>query len=691
MILMALLGAGAFIVAGLILTGWLPLGERANILRSNLNGIEILMVIGAIVYGTGLLRTAWGILQYESASHRWTQWMSFLTASIGAVILFSVIVPTGLKFGLLLGQDIDIRGLIESLGTIPSLSMQIGELLLSIVLAITSLIALLALLVFLSPSLERIKQIPVIQWFVAPPSWLVNIIALVFLAGLTLFLIAGAYSVPEFPGRTTLRNPDMSRIIPALLLLITGGLSYRYARQVDDVSDDMRRAVSLTPGKAIRFELAKSPSAGAIIGFIVIFLGFTMATDLFIEQRSLASFLTNVSTKGIIAIGVTFLMISGEFDLSVGSILGVTAMVFMLGMTEGIGLFNLGVLDPLPAAIFALIVAAILGAINGIILIWTRIPSFIVTLGTLLAYRAITLVAIAGGRILRYRDYYDEFPQVEISPMVFAAIAGIGLLLLAYTAYRLLPVYLRQFQAAWAIRDNNGDFGTTTALWRLTILVVTALILFALAAWMFFIITFHLNSGVDVVQVGFFDILNGRISPESGILGSEVSNGLTGFEIQNGANFRLSIVWWLFFVVMFHVLLTSTAYGNSVFAAGGNGGAARAQGINVDRVKVQNFIIIALLTGVAAIYETASNPGVDPLKGDGWELEVIAMTVIGGALLTGGYGSVLGSLLGALIFGMLQTGLVLVGIESRLFSGTIGVIIIVAVVLNTMVRGGRRD
>ena len=67
------------------------------------------------------------------------------------------------------------------------------------------------------------------------------------------------------------------------------------------------------------------------------------------------------------------------------------------------------------------------------------------------------------------------------------------------------------------------------------------------------------------------------------------------------------------------------------------------------------------------------------------------MTVIGGALLTGGYGSVVGSLLGALIFGMLQTGLVLVGIESRLFTGTVGVIIIAAVVLNTFVRGAQRN
>jgi len=76
--------------------------------------------------------------------------------------------------------------------------------------------------------------------------------------------------------------------------------------------------------------------------------------------------------------------------------------------------------------------------------------------------------------------------------------------------------------------------------------------------------------------------------------------------------------------------------------------------------------------------------------GNGLELEVIAASVIGGALLSGGYGSIIGAFLGVLIFGMLQTGLVLVGVDSRAFSGVIGVIIIVAVVINTAVRRARK-
>ena len=377
-------------------------------------------------------------------------------------------------------------------------------------------------------------------------------------------------------------------------------------------------------------------------------------------------------------------MISGEFDLSVGSILGVVAMMFMQFMTGGAPIF--GVMDPLPAALLAIFIGAILGFINGFILVTTGIPSFIVTLGTMLAYRSISLVAIAGGRILRYRDFYDEFPQVTLSPWLFVILSLIGLGLLVYAAYRILPFLWQRFAQDWGKRYNNGDFGTTIAIWGGVVALLVTVLLTVVGAWLV-VTVLHFIGNPESIQAGFFDIVNGRWEG-SLLLGQD---SFFSVDVPRDANFRMAIVWWLIFVIFFNIILTSTPYGNASFAVGGNVGAARAQGINVAYVKVSNFILTATLTGVAAIYETARNPGVDPLKGNQWELEVIAMTVIGGALLTGGYGSVIGSLLGALIFGMLQTGLVLVGIESRLFTGTIGVVIIIAVVLNTTVRGAQKS
>jgi len=671
-------------VALLIVLGWMPLGNRANILRSDLNYIEFAVSFGAVLYAIGCFRTAMGIMQNESAGQRWAQWMLFFTIMIGGVILLSVIIPVGLKFSLLLGQEIDVRAFIDNeLGGLPALALAVGEGLVLISLFLIAIVALASLLTFLIPPLQPLKQVPGINLIVAPPRRFIYALLIVFTIGIFFGLISAGFAVPEFPGVTKIRDAENHRLLAGFLFFIPGLIGYLQVRQMEEQSDELRRAIALTPGKYIRSELAKSPSAGAIIGFIAIFLGFTMATDLFLEPSSIASFLSNIATKGIIAIGVTYLMISGEFDLSVGSTLGVTALSFMLFMTEGAPF--VGVLDPLPAAFAALFVAFILGSINGILLITTRIPSFIVTLGTLLAFRAITLVAIAGGRILRYRDYYDEFPIIEISNIVFVILAILGLLIMAYTIYRVLPRLFRKASLAWLNRHNNGDFGTTGAIIRWTYFAIVTAVIIAAISWLVGVLAYHGSAaGGEVIQVGFFDLVNGRVES----IGSE---GGFHIEIPRQANIRLAILWWFIFVVIFHVILDNTPFGNSIFATGGNEGAARAQGINVDRVKVQNFVIVALLTGVAAIYETARNPGVDPLKGELWELEVIAMTVIGGALLTGGYGSVLGSLLGALIYGMLQTGLVLVGIESRLFAGTVGVIIIVAVVLNTFVRGTTRN
>ena len=653
------LGILGAVTAALILLGWLPLGERINISRRNFNPIEYTSIVLAVLYAIACFRTFRGLMNKEKAGISWARWISFMTIFVGLALVFSVVVP-GLAKQPLLPTPED-----------PPFEFQVIRIGGFVVLA-----GVLGLIYKLSVQGGLVSR-QISETINFKRRWAM----LVILAGLLIIIPANLAWVLQFPGDApNIRTPEPFRLIPGLVLFIGALLTYIHVRRGEEVSDELRRAVSLTPDKFIQVQLSKSPSAGAIIGFMAIFLLFTMATDLFLRPTSIASVLTNVSSKGIIAIGVTILMISGEFDLSVGSILGVVAMFFMAAMTTGDPIFGI-IMEPLPAAIYAIVVGAVLGFINGFILVTTNIPSFIVTLGTLLAYRAITLVAIAGGRILRYRDHYDEFPQLTLSPWVFVALAVIGLLILAYAAFRILPDLWRNVQHSFAISDDNGDFGMTIALARGAWAIILTAILAIFGLWLAMVAMFHI--GGEAVQVGFFDIMNGRWDGQ--FLMDE--NSFFYLLIPRDANFRMAILWWFIFVVIFQIILTNTRYGNSVFAVGGNVGAARAQGINVPYVKVINFMLVAVLTAIAAIYETARSPSVDPLKGNGWELEVIAMTVIGGALLSGGYGSILGSMLGALIFGMLQTGLVLVGIESRLFSGTVGVVIIIAVILNTTVRG----
>ncbi len=143
----------------------------------------------------------------------------------------------------------------------------------------------------------------------------------------------------------------------------------------------------------IRARLADFPEIVALISFLVLFLFFTSRADNFLSLVSLTNILTIASIKGIFVVGVAMLMISGEFDLSVGSTLAVAAYVFALTLESGTA--------PVVAMLLALAVSALLGLINGLIVVKTGIPSFITTLGTLLAYRGIAR-ALGGGDFARY-------------------------------------------------------------------------------------------------------------------------------------------------------------------------------------------------------------------------------------------------------------------------------------------------
>lgn len=142
-----------------------------------------------------------------------------------------------------------------------------------------------------------------------------------------------------------------------------------------------------------RFRLARFPEAVVLISFVVLFLFFAVAADNFLTPLALSNILSFASIMGIIVVGVATLMIAGEFDLSVGSTFAVASFVFALTMNEGVA--------PFVAMLLALLVSALLGAVNGLIVIWSGIPSFITTLGTMLAYRGIAR-QIGGGGLAKY-------------------------------------------------------------------------------------------------------------------------------------------------------------------------------------------------------------------------------------------------------------------------------------------------
>ena len=385
--------------------------------------------------------------------------------------------------------------------------------------------------------------------------------------------------------------------------------------------------------------LGRHPEAGAAVGFSAVFAIFAIAVpNTFLTANAFSSILTSQAVPGIAAIGITLLMISGEFDLSVGSIMGVASLVFLACAVSGVPI--------LLAITIGLGAGALMGFVNGQLLIRTGIPSFIITLGTLLVYRAICLTSISGGRIVRWADYSRENPLVTLPvPLVLLTALGLAALLawICGAAWREATTIRRRLLPALGLATVGG---------------------FAILA----LVTLG-PSLLGVVDVDVFHLLNGRLH-----LG------------DLGGNFRISILWWLGLAGVFSVVLTRTRFGSALAATGGNAAAARAQGIDIDRIRVVAFTLSGLLAALAGIVQTARLKSVDPLRGEGLELEVIAAVVIGGALLKGGYGSVIGSVIGTSLTGMLRTGLVLVGVPSNAFRGAIGALVIVAVVINSFVR-----
>jgi D-xylose transport system permease protein len=650
--LLVLAGILSLLLAEQIVSGWLPLGARANISRRELNPLEWVAIVASVAWGLLNLWTLFALSQQtRAASVRDYFQQGNLSDSPGVLYVIAALVVFGIV-GLLLAEQI-LAGWL-ALGETVNISRRDLNLVEWAVLIGSAFWGVLSLRT--AWDLYRRKKS---AW-----SWALWVLLLTAVLGLILF-VDGLMNIRNAlpPGGMLLDNLAgvQEVMMPAVLLMLSALAAYRLAT-LD---------APLTADQVIRNKLAKTPGAGAIVGFITIFVVFSLARpDLFLEPRALAGSLTTNVSLGIVAIGISMLMISGEFDLSVGSQFGVSGLAFLSLMTRGI--FG----EPVPivmAIILTLFISALLGLINGFLLIRTGIPSFIVTLGTLLAFRAIPLVLAEGGGILRYADFYgSQPPMLYVNRYLIIAVAALALILLAFIGRSLLTGGWRSMVERWRNYDSEKDDFRSVKLVASIARVAINVVILLLLAWLFVSLLVDqvnlLPNGV-LQEINAFDVLNGRIE-----------------SLPRDVNLRTSVFWWLLLVLIFEFILTQTRYGNSTFAAGGNPGAARAQGINVSRVKVLNFVLCSLLVGIASILDVARVESVDALRGADLELQAIAASVIGGTLLTGGYGSIFGVLLGVFIFGMLPTGLVLMNVNARLFNGVIGIIIIVAVVINTAAR-----
>jgi simple sugar transport system permease protein len=302
----------------------------------------------------------------------------------------------------------------------------------------------------------------------------------------------------------------------------------------------------------------------AVFAFFAVIAG----DEGFLTKNGAINYLEVAAQVGILATTVTLLMIAGEFDLSVGSMIGAAGVLFALPVTE------LG--WPLWLALgFTFAAAALIGLVNGLLVVRTGMPAFIVTLAALFILRGVTI-----------------------------GVTGL-------------------------VTDSTQVVGVREAL-----------------------------EGDPLVR----------------LFAGEV------------AGLPASIFWWLGLTLLSAWGLSQTRFGNWTFAVGGDEGAARSAGVPVRRVKTILFCATALSAALVGVLVVLGTGSADVLGGELKEFEAITAAVIGGTLLTGGYGSVVGAALGALIFGMVSQGIFFTGVAADWFQAVLGGMLLAAVLVNQLAR-----
>ena len=309
--------------------------------------------------------------------------------------------------------------------------------------------------------------------------------------------------------------------------------------------------------------VASRPEFAALSIFIIIALTFYGINENFLNFRNLRVLFTISPEIALIAMGATILMVSGEFDLSVGSVFALSGVVMVVLTNEGINAHL--------AFTIALLMCLVIGYINATITIRFGIPSFIATLGTMFMVRSIAIVIVKAD--------FPTFPMEEM--------------------YWLRAIFANPIP---------------------------------------------------------------------------------------GTIFRMSFIWFILITLLLIFYLHRSNYGNWSYSTGANQAAAKAMGVNTNNVKIRNFVLCSFLAGLAGIFMVLRTRAAFPSVGVGYELQAIAASVIGGASLFGGIGTVFGALVGAFLLKFLDNGLVMARLDVNWFRFAVGTLLIFAVISNTNLR-----
>ena len=425
---------------------------------------------------------------------------------------------------------------------------------------------------------------------------------------------------------------------------------------------DRARAAELSAvGRFLKATELDTRMLGMVGALLVIWIGIHLLSGgLFLTPRNLWNLSVQTSSVAIMATGMVLVIVMRNIDLSVGSVEGVVGMIMGVAQAEFlIRVIGLQLGNPwlwIIALAAGVVLGLAIGAFQGFVIAYKEVPAFIVTLGGLLVWRGMAWMITSGRTVAPLDATFQLMGGGPRGSIGATASWAVGIVACAGVAFALLNGRSQRKRFNFPLRP----------VWAEIFLGVVACAAIIGAVWV-------ANSYAwPVGIVRQYAEQNGITIPEGGLF---IAHGIA-----------IPVLMAVAVGIVMTFITRRTRFGRYVFAIGGNPEAASLAGINTRWVTMKVFMIMGVLASISAAISSARLNAATNALGTLDELLVIAAAVIGGTSLAGGSGTVLGAMLGALLMQSLQSGMVLLGIDSPLQSIVVGAVLVVAVWLDTVYR-----
>ncbi|MVA24464.1 sugar ABC transporter permease [Agrobacterium vitis] len=402
---------------------------------------------------------------------------------------------------------------------------------------------------------------------------------------------------------------------------------------------------------------------GMVIALLIIWFGFHILSDgLFLTPRNLWNLSVQAASVSVMATGMVLVIVTRNIDLSVGSILGFVGMMMAVTQTKFLPQL-LGYDHPLMwvlALTLGIVIGAAIGAFQGAIIAFLNVPSFIVTLGGLLVWRGCAWMVTSGATVAPMDTRFRLMGGGADGSIGATASWVVGVIACVFIVLSILHSRRQRKRFGFPLKPIWAEY-------------------------------FMGLIGCGAV-LGSVSVLNSYYMPVNLARKYAEANNIawpdSGLEISLGIAIPVLIALGIAMVMNF--ITNRTRFGRYVFAIGGNPEAAVLAGIKTRWVTVRIFALMGALCAIAAAISTARLNAATNAQGTLDELYTIAAAVIGGTSLAGGAGTIAGAVLGAIVMQSLNSGMVLLGMDTPLQSIVIGMVLVVAVWLDTVYRARTR-